>query len=83
MLPSGLGYVRGWTRTWHLIEAPLSSVRPHLDPKVTTPTVCGRRLPADMGDWGIVCGSVWEGAKVCRRCVKKALKGARQAGAGR
>lgn len=78
MLPSQYGYVRGWTRTWHLVEAPLSSVKPWLDPKVTKPAVCGRRLPADLGDWGLVCGAVGEGTKVCTRCVKKALRPTRE-----
>lgn len=80
MLPSQFGYVRGWTRVWHLVDAPLSSVRPDLDPPVTAPALCGRQLPADLDDWGLICGSIGEGTPVCRRCVKRALKGARGEG---
>lgn len=74
MLPSKFGYVRAWTRVWHLIEAPLSSVKPWRDAPVTTPVLCGRQLPRDMASWGLVCGSIGETMPVCKRCVRKALK---------
>jgi hypothetical protein len=74
VIPSRYGFVRGYTRTWHLIEAPLSTVRPWRDPRPTHPALCGLREPAGLGDWGTVCGGVYEGAPVCRRCVRKALR---------
>jgi hypothetical protein len=33
VIPSKFGYVRGYTRTWHLIDAPLTTIQPWRDPQ--------------------------------------------------
>jgi hypothetical protein len=74
MLPSHLGYVRSFTtRTWHLVQAPCSSVRPDRDLPPTMAALCGRPAPGGERGWRLVCG--WaDPARVCKRCLKTALK---------
>lgn len=80
MLPSHLGYVRGWTKIYHLIAAPVSSAQPRLDPWVTDPALCGRAVPEGLGGhWGLVFGGVGEATRVCKVCVRRALQATRGA----
>jgi hypothetical protein len=76
VIPPRFGYVRGYTRTWHLLAAPPP---PGRDSPPTGPALCGQRLPAGLPDWGPVCGSVDAGAPVCRRCRRQVLRFAKGA----